>query len=73
MNKAMLESFMKLKGDTSSTLASHLGIARSSFSAKMNEYEGRCFTQKEICIIKNRYNLSSDDADRIFFADFVSL
>ena len=37
MNKAKLESLMKLNGDTGITLSAYLGISRTTFSAKINE------------------------------------
>lgn len=66
MNKALLESKMKLFGDTGGSLAEYLGISRSTFSSKIN---GKAdFTQKEIALIKAKYNLSADEVDGIFFA-----
>ena len=65
MNKALLESKMKLYGDTGGSLADYLDIARSTLSAKINEKAE--FTQKEISMIKTRYELSADEVDGIFF------
>lgn len=72
MNKNMLESVMKLHGDTGTALARFLGIARSTFSAKINETNGAEFTQSEISKIKWRYSLKPDEVDNIFFASKVS-
>lgn len=69
MNKAKLESVMKLFGDTGTSLAEHLGMARSTFSAKINETNGAEFTQGEMAAIKAKYGLSADDVDSIFFAN----
>lgn len=66
MNKNMLESVMKLHGDTGTILAQFLGIARSTFSAKINETNGAEFTQSEISKIKWRYSLKPDEIDNIF-------
>jgi len=71
MDKRRLESLMKLYGDTGNDLAECLGIARSTFSLKINE-NGAEFTQSEITKIKNRYNLSADDINHIFFEGKVS-
>lgn len=71
MDKRKLESIMKLYGDTGNDLAECLGIARSTFSLKINE-NGAEFTQSEITKIKNRYNLSADDVSHIFFEPKVS-
>ncbi len=67
MNKNMLESVMKLNGDTGTSLASYLGIARSTFSAKINETNGAEFTQGEISKIKQKYSLRGEDIEKIFF------
>ena len=70
MNKALLESKMKLYGDTGGSLADYLGISRSTLSAKINEKAE--FTQKEMMSIKKRYELTADDVDGIFFTTKVS-
>jgi len=72
LNKNELEAMMKRHGDTGSKLADYLGIARSTFSAKINETNGAEFTQSEISLIKMRYSLSADEVDTIFFAQKVS-
>lgn len=72
MNKLKLESIMKLNGDTGTSLAEYLGIARSTFSAKINETNGAEFTQSEISMIKERYSLSAEDVVSIFFTPKVS-
>jgi hypothetical protein len=72
MNKRLLESKMKLFGDTQSMLADAIGISVSRLSAKINEYEGAEFTQGEINSIKERYLLSADEVDSIFFVKVVS-
>lgn len=72
MNKKLLESVMKLHGDTGGSLARFLGIARSTFSAKLNETNGAEFTQSEITSIKKKYSLDAESIDKIFFASKVS-
>lgn len=72
MNKLKLESVMKLHGDTGTSLASYMGIARSTFSAKINETNGSEFTQGEIAMIKAKYLLSASEIDEIFFDSNVS-
>lgn len=72
MNKLKLESIMKLNGDTGTSLALFLGIARSTFSAKLNETNGAEFSQKEILAIKEKYNLTADEVVAIFFDQKVS-
>ena len=71
MNKAMMKSVMVLNGDTSSALAGVIGISPQTFSAKINENGGE-FTQSEIAKIRERYNLSPEEIDHIFFREKVS-
>lgn len=68
MKKEMLRSIMVLHGDTNKDLADYLGISEQSVSNKINE-NGTEFKQGEIAKIKSRYNLTSDQVDRIFFAE----
>lgn len=63
---------MKLHGDTGTSLSAFLGIARSTFSAKINETNGAEFTQGEIASIKERYKLNAEEVVEIFFDDKVS-
>lgn len=72
MNKNLLESEMKKHGDTGTMLASFLGMARSTFSAKINETNGAEFTQREIAKIKKKYSLDAEKIDKIFFGPKVS-
>lgn len=71
MNKRELMAAMARHGDTGGALAEYLGMARSTFSQKLNE-NGTEFTQGEIFAIKSRYNLSPEEIDTIFFAEAVS-
>ncbi len=73
MNKLKLESIMKLNGDNGTKLAAFLGIARCTFSAKINETNGAEFTQSEICKIKEKYHLTALETSSIFFEAKVSL
>ena len=68
MNKDLFRSVMVLNGDTNKSLAAFLGISEQSVSNKINE-NGTEFRKREIVMIKMRYNLSSDQVDRIFFPD----
>ncbi len=65
--KRKLEAVMKLHGDTGNSLAKYLGMARSTFSLKINEVNGSEFTKGEMFKIKIRYNLSAEEMDSIFF------
>lgn len=67
MNGSLLKSIMVLNGDTIRKLAEHLNISPQSVSDKINE-RGTEFKQGEIAMIKERYNLSADQVEAIFFA-----
>lgn len=68
MNKALLRSIMALHGDTNKDLADYLNISEQSLSKKINENDTE-FKQGEIKLIKNRYSLTADQVDHIFFAE----
>ena len=57
---------MTLHGDTNKDLADLLGISKQSVSCKINE-NGTEFKQGEIAKIKDRYVLSPEEVDAIFF------
>lgn len=67
MNGTLLKSIMVLNGDTNRDLADFLGITPNSVCNKINE-RGTEFKQGEIAMIKERYKLSSDQVDAIFFS-----
>lgn len=73
INKNLLKSKMALFGDTNETLADAVGLTPQRMSSKINEWNNAEFTQSEMRIIKQRYNLTNDEVDAIFFADAVSL
>lgn len=68
MNKNQLRSIMMLHGDNNGKLAEYLSISESRFSAKLNETNGAEFNQGEISKIKQKYDLSADEIDAIFFS-----
>lgn len=63
---------MKLFGDTGTSLSSFLGMARSTFSSKINETNGAEFNQGEIALIRKRYDLTPMEVVEIFFESEVS-
>ena len=63
----MLVSKIKLHGDRNEDLAKYIGISATRFSAKLNETDGAEFTQGEIKAIKEKYNLTGEEVDAIFF------
>jgi DNA-binding XRE family transcriptional regulator len=71
MNANELRSVMALHGDTYKDLADFLEISETSFTNKINE-KGTEFKYREIVKIKNKYNLSAEQVDSIFFNKSVS-
>ena len=67
MNKKLFRSIMLLNGDTNETLAKFLGISAASVSNKINE-NGTEFKQGQIAAIKDRYSLTAEQVEDIFFA-----
>mgnify|MGYP003303599575 CR=1 FL=1 len=67
MNSALLRSIMVLNGDTNRDLAKFLGISTNSVCNKINEMNTE-FKQGEIAMIKERYHLSPEQVDAIFFS-----
>lgn len=72
MDKDRLRAAMALNRDTQQTLAEAMGIALSTLNAKINESDGREFTQSELSFIKSRYSLSDEEFNLIFFSNLVS-
>lgn len=70
MNPNKLRAVMALHGDNGVKLAAAIGISQQSLSAKINGR--RQFTRDEIWKIKERYGLSAEEIDGIFFAQCVS-
>lgn len=66
MNTNKLRAKMALNGDTGTTLSEALGLSQQRFSAKLNGNNAE-FTQGEIQLIKDRYNLTAEEVDDIFF------
>jgi hypothetical protein len=58
---------MKLFDDTNESLARFIGLSRSRLSAKINSKHGAEFTQGEIQKIKDKWNLTNEEVNDIFF------
>ncbi len=67
MNKNALVSKYKLHGDRQEDLAKYIGISVQRFNAKLNGTDGAEFTQGEIQKIKEKYNLTGEEVNAIFF------
>ena len=65
MNINLLRAKIRENNDTQDKLALAIGISPSNLSDKINGKSS--FRQDEIAIIKERYSLSADDVDQIFF------
>jgi len=72
MDIKKLKAKMAYFGDTGLNLAQYLSISRTTLSCKMNETNGAEFTQGEIQKIKEKYNLTPEEVDEIFFGKQVS-
>lgn len=72
MNKTELDYEMRKYGDNQSTLAEAMGLSRTRLNYKINEKYGATFTQIEIKFIKDRYGLSAQRMEEIFFNADVS-
>lgn len=72
MNKNMYRSKMALYGDTNVTIANALGISPQRNSAKLNGTHGAEYTCGEIAVLRERWNLTAEEVDEIFFKTQVS-
>lgn len=68
INQKLLNSKMALYGDNNETLANALNLSPQRLSAKKNNTNGAEFTQTEIQIIKERYNLMDAEVVEIFLS-----
>lgn len=70
MNSNLLKAAMAKFGETQSALADAMGMLPSALS---NRISGKIdFKRSEIIFIKNRYKLTCEEVDRIFFAELMS-
>ena len=69
MNKNELRAVMVSRGDTYEDLAAAIGCTKATVSQKINGQSGAGFTQPEIAAIKNRYGLTAEQVDLIFFTE----
>lgn len=69
MQKNILMSLIKRYDGCQENLAKAMDKSLSTLSAKINEYNGRSFTVKEMRFLKDRYNMTDEDFISIFFTD----
>ena len=72
MNIDRLLGVIKTFGDRQEDLANAMGISRTTLSAKIHGRRGATFTLPELVAIRQRYGLTSEEVDAIFFAPCVS-
>ncbi len=72
MNKELLREYVIRFDRTQKNLAKAMGISPSALSAKINSYSGSELTELDMQFIKERYGLSIEEFNRIFFAELVS-
>ena len=70
MNSNLLKAMIIKNGDTQKKLAEAMGLPTSALNMRIN---GKIeFRRNEIIFIKQRYSLSSDEVESIFFNEIVS-
>ena len=65
MNTRLLKGKIAEHGDTQAELAAAIGISPSNFNDKLNGKVS--FRQNEIAAIRQRYHLTAEEVDLIFF------
>lgn len=72
MNVKELRIEMLKHDDSGGDLAKFLGISKTTLSKRFNNKGNSDFSRVEIMSIKDRYNLSPERVDEIFFGEEVS-
>lgn len=72
LDAQLLKSYIVKHDKTQRELAEAMDVSLSRLNAKINETGGAEFSQGEIAFIKNRYNLSAEEINKIFFDIKVS-
>lgn len=72
MNKNMFVSKMKLFGDSQKSIAEAMKISLTRVNEKINETRGAEFRKREIQFLRDRWNLTPEEVDMIFFEKKVS-
>jgi len=68
MNKNELVAEIKRHGDTQAALADAIGVSHTRLNAKINGTAGAEFTRDEMQGIIERYGLSPEQVNTIFFS-----
>ena len=70
MNSKLLKATIIKNGDTQEKLAEAMGLITSGLNMRINGHIE--FRRNEINFIKQRYSLTSEEVDEIFFTELVS-
>ena len=70
MNSNLLKATIVKNGDTQEKLAEAMGLQTSGLNMRINGHVE--FRRNEINFIKQRYGLTTDEIDAIFFTELVS-
>ena len=70
MNSKLLKATIIKNGDTQEKLADAMGLITSGLNMRINGHIE--FRRNEINFIKQRYSLTSEEVDEIFFTELVS-
>ncbi len=70
MNSNLLKATIVKNGDTQEKLAEAMGLQTSGLNMRINGHIE--FRRNEIIFIKQRYGLTTDEIDAIFFTELVS-
>jgi len=62
-----LKQLIQKRGDTQDGLAKALGIHRTTFNYKLNERNGKAFTENDMQVISEYYNIPLDQRKALFF------
>jgi len=62
-----LKQLIQKRGDTQDGLAKALGIHRTTFNYKLNERNGKAFTENDMQVISEYYNIPLDQREALFF------
>lgn len=72
MNKNLFDLILLSHAEDQASLAEFLGLTKHHVSAKLDERGGFEFNQAEISMIKEKFSLSPEEIDNLFFNQEVS-
>ena len=69
MNGNLLKYYIVRNNERQEDLAEAMGLSLSRLNAKINGTSGAEFWQTEISFIRNRYRLTNEEVEAIFFTN----